>query len=114
METETKIKTASVRIMLSHSYCNFEISATLENENGISTIEIENCRQTCQALATDAVNDYKRSPIQNPKEELERITKKVDQIKADISEKKDGTITDPKEVAKIEKMPLYSETKAKK
>jgi homoserine kinase len=110
----TKITTASVRVMLSHNYSNFEISAQLENENGIEIADIDKARQQCQQLATDAVAEYKKAPNSNPKEEIKRIEKKIEEIKNDISEKKDGTITDQKEIAKVEKLPLYSDTKKAK
>lgn len=109
---ETKITSSTVRIMLSHSYCNFEISSTLENPNGITTIEIENCRQTCQALAMGAVNDYKRSPTQNPKEELKKIENEIAKIKAIVSEKNESNeITDPAKIAEIEKLPMHPKAK---
>lgn len=112
--SDTKLTSATIRIALSHNYSTFEISSTLENPNGVTTKEIEDCRQTCQALVTDAVQEYKKAPNSNPKDEIKRIERKIEEIKADISEKKDGTITDPKEIEKVEKLPLYSDKKAKK
>lgn len=107
-KVETKVTTASVRIMLSHSYCNFEVSMELNNENGIQSNEIELARIDCQKLAQDAVNEYKKAPNANPKEELKRVEKKIEEIKSSISEKVNGKeITDPKEIEQIEKLPLY-------
>lgn len=56
---ETKIKTASVKVMLSYDYSHFEASMTLENDNGLSTQEIDTARKDCQRLADKAVGQYK-------------------------------------------------------
>lgn len=37
----TKIKTASVKVMLSYDYSHFEASMSLENDNGLSMEEID-------------------------------------------------------------------------
>ena len=57
----TKIKTASVKVMLSYDYSHFESSMTLENDNGIELIEIDNARKMCQRLADKAVGQYKKA-----------------------------------------------------
>lgn len=106
----TKITTASIRIALSYQYSTFEISAQLENSEGISTKDIEDTRQTVQALATEAVNDFKRLPNSNVKDEIKTIENKIEKLKAVISEKiEQPEVTDPKEIEKIEKLPLYGE-----
>ena len=56
---ETKIKNASVKVMLSYDYSHFEASMSLENDNGISTKEIDEARKNCQRLADKAVSQYK-------------------------------------------------------
>ena len=60
---ETKIKTASVKVMLSYDYSHFEASISLENENGISINEIDTARKDCQRLADKAVGQYKVAKI---------------------------------------------------
>lgn len=113
--SDTKLTSATIRIALSHNYSTFEISSTLENQNGITTKEIEDCRQTCQALVADAVNDYKRMPNTPIKDQIKEIENKIEKVKAVISEKiEPEEVTDPKEIAEIEKLPLYGETKSKK
>lgn len=55
----TKIKNASVKVMLSYDYSHFEASMSLENDNGLEPIEIDEARKTCQRLADKAVAQYK-------------------------------------------------------
>ena len=56
---QTKIKTASVKVMLSYDYSHFEANMGLENENGIDIKDIDNARKMCQRLADKAVGQYK-------------------------------------------------------
>lgn len=56
---ETKIKNASVKVMLSYDYSHFEASMSLENDNGISVKEIDDARKSCQRLADKVVAQYK-------------------------------------------------------
>ena len=58
---ETKIKVASVKVMLSYDYSHFESSMTLENDNGLSILEIDEARKSCQRLASKAVGQYKEA-----------------------------------------------------
>jgi hypothetical protein len=115
-ETETKVTTANVRVMISHNYSNFEVAMQLENVNGINPTEIELARMDCQRLATDAVDQYKNANAATPAQEIERLENKIADIKATIGKHKE--VTDPIEVAKIENLPLYdgkrTEAKEKK
>ncbi len=56
---ETKIKNASVKVMLSYDYSHFEASMSLENDNGLTMKEIDSARKDCQRLADKAVAQYK-------------------------------------------------------
>lgn len=56
---ETKIKNASVKVMLSYDYSHFEASMSLENDNGLTLKEIDWARKDCQRLADKAVSQYK-------------------------------------------------------
>lgn len=56
---ETKIKNASVKVMLSYDYSHFEASMSLENDNGLTVKEIDAARKDCQRLADKAVSQYK-------------------------------------------------------
>lgn len=53
------IKSASVKIMLSYDYSHFETSMSLENENGITTKDIDDARKECQRLCDKAVKQFK-------------------------------------------------------
>ncbi len=64
---ETKIKSASVKVMLSYDYSHFEASMSLENDNGITVKEIDNARKDCQRLADKAVSQYKTFKLQASK-----------------------------------------------
>lgn len=54
----TKTTLSTVRILLSHDYCHFEVSKQIEGEN-ITQVEIDNARKDCQRLADKAVGQYK-------------------------------------------------------
>jgi hypothetical protein len=56
---KTKIKNASVKVMLSYDYCHFEALMSLENDNGLELKEIDDARKDCQRLADKAVGQYK-------------------------------------------------------
>lgn len=56
----TIIKSASVKVMLSYDYSHFEACLSLENDQGLTTIEIDEARKTCQRLANKAVEQYKK------------------------------------------------------
>ena len=55
----TIVKSASVKVMLSYDYCHFEASMSLENDNGIEILEVDNARKDCQRLAYKAAGQYK-------------------------------------------------------
>ena len=60
---DAKIKDASVKVMLSYDYSHFEVSMTLENDNGLSLKEIDEARKNCQRLADKAVSQYKTAKL---------------------------------------------------
>lgn len=61
---DTKIKNASVKVMLSYDYSHFEASMSIENDNGLELHEIDNARKMCQRLADKAVSQYKTAKSQ--------------------------------------------------
>jgi hypothetical protein len=108
----TKVTTASVRIMISHNYSNFEVTMNLENAEGVSVIDIENARSECQSLVNSAVNEYKSQPSLNPKKELQRIENKIHEIKEVLNpEPKSEFPESPQEVAEIMNLPTWEEKK---
>src|SRR4029078_3071555 len=56
---QTKIKSASVKVMLSYDYCHFEVSMSVENDEGLEMKDIDDARKNCQRLADKAVSQYK-------------------------------------------------------
>lgn len=60
---DAKIKDASVKVMLSYDYSHFEVSMTLENDNGLTLKEIDEARKSCQRLADKAVSQYKTAKL---------------------------------------------------
>lgn len=61
MDEKTIIKTASVKVMLSYDYSHFEAAISLENESGLSILDIDEARKKCQRLADKAVGQYKEA-----------------------------------------------------
>lgn len=59
--SETILKSASVKVMLSYDYSHFESSMSLENEAGLSMKEINEARKNCQRLCDNAVRQYKKA-----------------------------------------------------
>lgn len=88
---ETKIKSASVKVMLSYDYSHFEASMSVENESGLTMQEIDEARKKCQRLADKAVGQYKKAKemaamrsdgkyrMQNFEAECKRIQNKDEQ-----------------------------------
>ena len=58
---KTKIKNASVKVILSHDYSHFEALMSLENDNGLTINEVDEARKKCQRLADKAVGQYKKA-----------------------------------------------------
>lgn len=112
METQTKITTASVRVMQSFNYSNFEVSMSLENPEGISNLDIDQARKEAQALTNKAVKEYQMDRQTDIQEgavtERKKLLGKISDIKASIPKKE---ITDPTEVEKIANLPLYTPSK---
>ena len=85
---KTKIKNASVKVMLSYDYSHFEALMSLENDNGLTVNEIDEARKDCQRLADKAVGQYRKAKdmaalrndgkyqIRNFKDQCENIAKK--------------------------------------
>jgi len=59
--SETKVKTASVKVMQSYNYCHFEASMTIENEDGLELLDIDGARKNCQRLTDKAVKQYQKA-----------------------------------------------------
>lgn len=107
---ETKVTTASIKIALSHQYSVFEVAMNLENPEGITVNEIDSARLNCQTLAQRAVDEYKLNPAMNPKAELFKVEKKLEEIKNFVGRKGDP-LADAKAEEEIKSLPDYQATK---
>lgn len=63
------IKSASVKVILSYDYSHFETSMSIENDDGLTTSEIDDARKACQRLSNKAVEQYKVFKSQAAKRE---------------------------------------------
>jgi len=101
----TKIKTATVKVMLSHNYNQFEASMSLENDEGLTVTEINNARKDCNRLCDIAVRQYdtaksiavKRIQLKNEKILLER---EVNQVKQ--KEESEWSVVDKAKIKALE------------
>lgn len=101
----TVIKTASVKVMISHNYNHFETSMTLENESGVSVQDIDTARKDCQRLCDKAIKQYdiakrvanKAIKLRSEKSMLEQ---EVARIKA--NPKETWSVTDKAKVKALE------------
>lgn len=59
----TKTTSATVKVMLSHNYCHFEVSKVIEavDNEAINMSDIDKARIECQKLADKAVEQYKKA-----------------------------------------------------
>lgn len=88
---ETIIKSASLKVMLSHDYSHFEAAMTIENENGLSLKDIDEARKNCQRLADKAVGQYKTAKSEAIKQtgtdyERQQLEREVREIKVNKRE----------------------------
>ena len=105
--TETKTTTASIRIMRSENYCNFEIALTLENPDGISGDEIDKAREEAQALTNEAVKQYRKDKHEEAIPAALPFKKERQVIKVTNEPPAPKPIKDNAEISEIEKLPLY-------
>ena len=87
MSKETIRKSATVKVMLSYNYNHFEASIALENEDGLTTKDIDDARKDCNRLCDKAIKQYqqsktiesKRANLTNEKRQLEREVAEIKQ-----------------------------------
>jgi len=102
----TIIKSASVKVMLSHDYSHFEASMSLENEEGLSLKDIDEARKNCQRLADKAVGQYKTAKSEANKMtatsyERQQLEKEVREIRVSKGED-EWTVLDRAKVKALE------------
>lgn len=101
----TIIKTASVKVMLSHNYNHFEASMTLENDNGVQVSDIDNARKDCQRLCDKAIKQYdiaknvanRRISLRSERASLESEVSRIRQMPREA-----WTVTDKAKVKALE------------
>jgi hypothetical protein len=98
---ETKVKSASVKVMQSYNYCHFEASVSLENDNGLSTQDIDNARKCCQRLTDKAVKQYQTAKDSAAKRSNSEYEKKIFLSAIESIKKKDEHDRTIKEIAML-------------
>jgi hypothetical protein len=102
--SETIMKSATVKVMLSHNYNHFEASICLENEQGLSVEEINEARKDCARLCDTAIKQYndakqiaaRRANLISEKAQLEREVKAIKE-----KDKREWSVTDKAKVKAI-------------
>lgn len=94
---ETKIKSASVKVMNSYNYSHFETSMTLENDNGVTLKDINDARKNCQRLVDNAIQQYQTAKDfaakrNDGKYQMENFKSQCEKIK--IKQQNDRTINE--------------------
>lgn len=98
--SKTILKSATVKVMLSHDYNHFESSICIENEEGLLISEIDEARKNCARLCDKAIRQYKRAKdVANQRIQLKRERKNL--------------ILEVDEIGKIKPESRTSEEKAK-
>lgn len=115
MET-TKITSAGVRVSLSYAYNTFEVTLGLENQDGISPLEIEEFRLQAQDMASEAVEDFKaikqNEVISNSANEKAALINKMKSVSEDGGNK--NKVKDNAKIEEVLKQPLYTDVKKSK
>ena len=57
--SQTKITSATVKVMRSFDYCHFEIAMQISNDTEVTAQEIDDARKQAMRLADKAVEQYK-------------------------------------------------------
>lgn len=97
----TIIKSASVKVMLSHNCNHFETCMTIENDEGVTTAEIDEARKNCNRLCDKAIKQYDQAKVMARKQASLRIERS--QLEAEVSEirrktESEWTVTDKAKV----------------
>lgn len=101
MSKETIRKSATVKVMLSYNYNHFEASIALENEDGLTTKDIDDARKDCNRLCDKAIMQYQQSKIIESKRA--NLTSEKMQLEREVSEikQKDKSLWSVTDKAKV-------------
>lgn len=107
----TVITTASVRVMRSIDFGNYETSLTVENPDGITDADIAGCIDKCHTLTNQSIEIYLKGKVVESKAiqagEKRRIGSVLNDIKQLVPEATEPCI-DPLEIAQVEALPMYT------
>lgn len=106
----TIITTASVRVMRSIDYGNYETALTVENLDGLTESDIAKVIQKAHDLTNESMGIYLNAKQSESRSiqgsEKKRIGSIVNDLKQLVPEKTE-VVADPAEIAKVEALPLY-------
>jgi seryl-tRNA synthetase len=105
MENKTIRKSATVKVMLSYNYNHFEASIALENENGLTTKDIDDARKDCNRLCDKAIKQYQQSKaIETKRANLTSEKRQLEREVAEIKQKDKAlwSVTDKAKVKALE------------
>lgn len=105
MDNKTIRKSATVKVMLSYNYNHFEASIALENEDGLTTKDIDDARKDCNRLCDKAIKQYQQSKTIESKRanlisEKRQLVREVSEIKQ--KDKALWSVTDKAKVKALE------------
>lgn len=103
----SKTTLATVKIMLSHNYCHFEVSKQIEGEE-ISQQDIDAARKDCQRLADKAVGQYKTAKADETKRTNSSYERKQLEMEVATIKQKDKEFWSVLEKAKVKALEDYN------
>lgn len=105
MDNKTIRKSATVKVMLSYNYNHFEASIALENEDGLTTQDIDDARKDCNRLCDKAIKQYQQSKtIESKRANLTSEKRQLEREVAEIKQKDKAlwSVTDKAKVKALE------------
>lgn len=105
--SETILKSAVVKVMLSHNYNHFEASIALENETGLTVKEIDEARKNCNRLCNKAVKQYQiAKEIEDERIHKSYAIKELEREVEGLNSRPENTLS-PEEKAKVKSLEDY-------
>lgn len=110
----TKITTASVRVMRSIDYGNYETALTVENADGLTEADVTDCIEKCHVLTSQSIDMYLKAKAEESRSiqtaEKGRIGSVLNDLKQLVPEKVIAPV-DPAVIAQVEALPMYEPKK---
>jgi len=95
------IKSASVKVMLSYNYNHFEASLNIENDDGLTMVEIDDARKQCQRLCDKAVVQYQKAKHHESKRTSDTLERRALEREVAYIKQKDSSLWTVVEKAKV-------------